>query len=97
MIENKELLDFMDKNLAWAGIASISGFVHYMYKYSKWASFSFTKLVVNIIVAWYVGYLGQKLGLSEVYISICGYSAFPILDMIETKWPIIFREILLKK
>lgn len=97
MIESKELLEFMSKNLPWAGIAWFGGLVHYIYKVSKWEQFLFSRLVINIVLAGWIGYLCQEMNLSSVYISIAGFCAYPLLNLIETKGAKIIVEILLWK
>lgn len=97
MIESKELLEFMSKNLPWAGIAWVGGFVHYLYKVSKWEKFLFSRLVINIVLAGWIGYLCQEANLAPMYISIAGFCAYPLLNLIETKWVDIIIEILLWK
>ena len=97
MIELKEIVQFMDKNLTGAGIAWVWWLIHYVYKLNKNEVFSFTKLVINIILAWWIWFLCQKLWLSEVYISIAWFCTYPLLNLIELKWPAIIKEILLNK
>jgi hypothetical protein len=97
MFSSQEIHDFINANATGATIAGVGGFVHYIYKVSKWEQFSFTKLVINIILAGWIGYLCQQLELSSFYISIAWFCTYPLLNLIETKGVKIISEIFLNK
>lgn len=96
-LDNKELLEFMAKNATWAWIASVGWFAHYLYKVSKWEVFSFSRLVINIVLAWWIWYLCQEMNLSSVWISIAWFCTYPLLNLIETRGTKIIADLLLKK
>ena len=97
MTEIETLAQIAQKNAAWVWIAWVGGFIHYLYKVTKWEDFSFPRLLINVIIAWWIGYLCQELNLTPVWISIAWFSAYPLLNLLETKGAKIVLELLTKK
>lgn len=97
MIDTTQFMEFMWKNSSWIILSGVGGFVHYIYKVSRWEKFFFTRLVINIILAWWVWFLLSEFGLSAFFISIWGFCTKTILELIEEKWGKIITEILIKK
>ena len=97
MLEIKDFIDVAWKNAPWVSIAWMWGFAHYLYKVSKGDKFSFGRLVINIALAGWVGYLGQDMWLSPAFISISWFCTYPILTLIEEKGAKIIADIILKK
>lgn len=96
MLELKELTETMSNNAPWVWIASVWGFAHYLYKVAKWEQFSLIRLAINIFLAWWIGYLCQEAGLASMYISIAGFCTYPLLNLIENKFPDIVQALLSK-
>lgn len=94
---DNSFFEFMAKNIPWVWIAWIGWFVHYLYKISKWEQFSFTRLIINIVLAGWIGYICQEMWLSPVFISISWFCTYPLLNLIENKWAKLIFEILTKK
>jgi len=93
---DKDLIDLMTKNFPWVIISAVWGFVHYIYKLDKKENFSFTRMVINIVVAGWIGYLCQELNISSVYTAIAWFCAYPLLNLIERKGAKIISEIIFK-
>lgn len=96
MFESKEVIDLMAKNATGVWVAWVWWLAHYIYKVSKGEVFSIARLIINIVLAWWIGYLCQEAGLSSVYTSIAWFCTYPLLDLIERKWPEIIMAILKK-
>ena len=97
MIEAKDIIDAMGKNAPWVGIAWMGWFAHYIYKVSKGDKFSIARLIINIVLAGWVGFLWQEAWLSPAFISISGFCTYPILTLIEEKGVKIILDLLIKK
>jgi uncharacterized membrane protein len=95
--DNKEILDMIAKNWTWAWIASIGWFAHYIYKVSKGESFRLSRLLINMCLAWWIGYLCQEIGLTSFWVSIAWFCTYPLLNLIEIRGAKIVSEMLLKK
>lgn len=97
MLDQNSILEFMWKNSSGIVIAGFGGFAHYLYKVSRGEKFYFTKLVINILLAGWVGYLCQEMWLSAFFISIAGFCTKTILEFLEERGWAIITDILLKK
>lgn len=97
MLETKDIIEVMGKNASWVWIAWMWWLAHYIYKVSKWDKFSIVRLIINIILAWWVWFLGQEMWLSPAFISISGFCTYPILTLIEDKGARILTDLLIKK
>ena len=69
-------------------ISSVWGFANYLYKVSKGEKFSFLKMVINIFLAWFLGYIVQGFidpmsGMFWPLIAISWFCAYPILNLLE--------------
>jgi hypothetical protein len=96
MLETKDIIETMSNNIPWVWIASIGWFVHYLYKVTKWEKFSVLRLIINIILAWWIGFLCQEAWLAPAYISIAWFCTYPLLNLIENKFPDIIATLLKK-
>ena len=67
MLETKDIIETMSNNIPWVWIASIGWFVHYLYKVTKWEKFSVLRLIINIILAWWIGYFTQEIMITSQY------------------------------
>jgi hypothetical protein len=97
MITIDNVIDFMWKNTSGIIISGFGGFVHYLYKVSRWEKFYFTKLVINILLAGWVWYLCQEMWLSAFFISIAWFSTKTILEFLEERGGKIITDILMNK
>ncbi len=92
------LILFTQKYLVGWIIAAIGGFANYVYRVSKGEKFSIMRLCLNMALAGWLWYVVWEFlprgGLFNAYVSISGFCAFPILDMIEKKWPALILRIL---
>lgn len=75
--------------------SAISGawwIAYYLYMVSKGTKFKLYMFIINIILAWYVWYLAwillpTELSVRDALISISWFSSFPLLAMLEEKFP----------
>lgn len=96
-MESKDLIEIVVKNSTWIIISWIGGMAHYLYKISRGEVFKISRFIINIVLAWWIGYLWQKAWLGEVFISIAWFCTYPILWLIEYKGAKIILELLTKK
>lgn len=80
--------------IAWVWWAS-----YYLYNVSRWKGFNFIMFIINIFLAWFVWYvvggmLPKDFWMRDAFIAISWFSAFPILAIIESKFPVIFEKYL---
>jgi len=83
--------------VAWVWWAS-----YYLYNVHWWKPFKFGMFIINIILAWFVWYvvwwmLPQDFWFRDPFIAMSWFSAFPILAIIENKFPVMFNKILNNK
>lgn len=83
------LVLFINKYLVGAIIAGIGGIAHVLYRVSKGDDFSIPRLIMNMLLAGWIGYVvGEFVPHSDLYnayVSIAGFCAYPILNLIEIK------------
>ena len=84
----RTLLDNVS-NSSWV-LAGFGGVAYYLWKVKDGKEFKFWSFILNVTLAFYVGYLSGKflsLDISTNYrdglISISGFLAFPILQLVE--------------
>lgn len=70
-------------------ISSIGWLANYIYKTSKWEKFQLIKLVANIFLAWFLGYIVQAFipadsQMQWPLLAISWFCAYPILQLLET-------------
>ena len=90
-ITNK-VAEFISTGVIW----SFGGASFYLYKVSKWQSFKFWMFLINLILAFFIGYVIGKFLEPSNYrdgiIAISGFSSFPILELLEKKWFLFFAK-----
>lgn len=72
-------------------ISGIWWLANYLYKVSKWETFYFFKMIVNILLAAWLWYVVQwRMDSTSVLywptLSITGFCAYPILQFLEKNW-----------
>lgn len=78
-------------------VASVWWASYYLYNVSRWKSFNFIMFIINIFLAWFVGWtvggmLPADFGMRDPLIAMAWFSAFPILAIIENKFPKLFEK-----
>lgn len=78
-------------------VASVWWASYYLYNISRWKRFNFIMFVINIFLAWFVWYiiwwmLPINFSMRDSVIAMSGFSAFPILAIIESKFPKLFEK-----
>lgn len=89
-MENK-LFEELYKAIAiwWYGM--IGGVALYLNQVRKWKAFKPTMFFINVLLAWWIGWLVDGMIADDItirlqLISISWFLAYPILDFIEDKW-----------
>ena len=78
--------------IAWTWWAS-----YYLYNVHRWTKFKIWLFITNIILAWFVGFivwwmLPLDFSMRDSFIAMSWFSAFPILALIENKFPKILGQ-----
>ncbi len=73
------------------GVWLFGGSAYYLYLVSKWQKFIFSMFVINLFLAFFIGYVvGQFLPDNTAYrdwlLAISGFTSFPILSLLEKKF-----------
>lgn len=63
----------------------IGWFAHYIYKVSKGEKFRWSMMIINMILASWLGSLVANYGASPWLISLTGFCTYPILAILEKK------------
>ena len=80
-------------------IASVWWASYYLYNISRWKKFNFIMFLINIFLAWFVWWiiwwlLPLDFWFRDPVIAMAGFSSFPILSIIENKFPKLFEKFL---
>ena len=91
----KEIADrAVELSFAWL-LSALGGIAHYLYKVSQGMPFMMTMLLINIVLAWFVGTLVGSIiepGIQyrDAVIAISGFSSLQILGFLENGgWKLI--------
>ena len=86
----QEILSKLWDILSTGAIGAFGGASFYLYKVSRGQDFKFSLFVINMLLAFFIGYVvGKFLSPSDYrdgIIAISGFSSFPILDFLEKRW-----------
>lgn len=89
-LEIKSILETSDIIFA-IFISSVWWIANYLYKVSKGADFKPRRLMMNIVLAWFIWYVLQWFiepwPAMWPLLAIWGFCVYPILQLIESKWP----------
>ena len=75
---------------------------NYLYILSKWRAFKFWTLIINIVLWFYIwnvigSFIPEWYEYRDWLLLLWGFMIWNILEIIETKWPIILKRILENK
>jgi len=94
-------LELMEKALITGGISGFWGCAFYLYQVSKWIPFKFWMFIINIVLAFFVGYvLWEMLPVTQYtngLIAIWWFSTYPFLAILESKGVKILEKMVFKK
>ncbi len=67
----------------------------YLNQVRKWAQFKLSMLLINIFLAWWIGWMAWEMipdtvAIKNSLVSISWFLAYPILDVIEQRWIKLF-------
>lgn len=80
-------------------VASVWGASYYLYNVSRGKRFNFIMFCINIFLAGFVWYivwwmLPADFGMRDPVIAISWFTAFPVLSIVEAKFPKLFEKYL---
>lgn len=83
MVDTDNVADFIGKNMTGIVISSIAMFMHILYDYTRGKKIKFTKFVINLILAGWVGYLCAEIDIPSHFIAIAGWCTIALLNILE--------------
>ena len=93
---------FVENLLKTGGLSWFWWVAYYLYQVHKWERFRMVWFIINIVLAFFIWYLVWEFmpasleGYSNGIISVSGFLAFPILDILESKVPLLFENYITK-
>lgn len=87
------------EGVATGAIGAFGGVSYYLYETSKGRPFRLSMFCINIFLAFFIGWVtGQFFSEPSQYrdgvIAVSGFCSFPILNIIEKQFPVIFSNFL---
>lgn len=89
-MDNK-ILEELQKVLSYWWLGALGGVAVYLNQLRKWTGFKWSMFFINVILAgwiWWIAsqFIPDTLAIKNSIISISGFLAYPILDLLEEKW-----------
>ena len=89
-MDNK-ILEEIQKIASYVGLWALWWIAVYLNQLRKWTIFKWSMFFINVVLAGWIGWLASQfipdtLAIKNSLISISGFLAYPILDLLEEKW-----------
>jgi len=88
---DKTIAEQVTQIISYGGLWVLWGVAVYLNQVRKWAEFKYSMLAINIFLAGWIGWIAwetisDSLSFKNSLVSISGFLAYPILDILEQKW-----------
>jgi len=91
---DKTLAETVNQIISYWGLGSLGGLAVYLNQVRKWTKFSFIMLWINIFLAWWIWWMAWEMlpanDFKNSLVSISGFLAYPLLDLLEKEWIKLF-------
>lgn len=73
------------------GVWLFGGSAYYLYLVSKWQKFLMSMFLINLFLAFFIGYItwqfiGDDVAFRDWILAISWFTSFPLLSLLEKKW-----------